>query len=470
MRGSPASSSRPATRPSSPGASTVSSATPTSAGGSAAPDSSGSPVASPWTRPSERPKRSTSRCSRSAAMRPEPFRGVGPGQTRVIRDVSALDGLAEAWDAIAAPAVSPMQQYAWARACAATFTGRRDLHVVAVCESVGLAVAPLIRRRDRFARVEFLGALELDEPSDVLASDEASLARLAEVLVRSRHPLLLKRIPAESPLVPALLRAYSGRGLVIRRRLSGFPWIPLDAGWSRPEDRLNTGRQSDLRRAQRIAEDLGAVRVEVFSPEPEDLAALLAEAFEVEAAGWKGRQGSALACDPTRQAFFRRYAAAACRRGILRLGFLRIGGRTAAMQLGVEWGGRFWLLKIGFDEAFARCSPGTLLMLEMVRRAAQRGLHAYELLGVSEPWTRMWTNLEHPCVSLRAYAGPGSGAPVVAADLPLGGWRGLIRPARYSDRPARAAGPRSRDTWANGQRPRGNPRTGAGTPLQTLSR
>jgi CelD/BcsL family acetyltransferase involved in cellulose biosynthesis len=361
-------------------------------------------------------------------MRPELFRRVPPGQTRVIRDVTALDGLAEAWDAIAAPAVSPMQQYAWARACAATFTGRRDLHVVAVSESVGLAVAPLVQRRDRLARVEFLGALELDEPSDVLASDEASLALLAEVLVRSGHPLLLKRIPAESPLVPALLRAYSGRGLVVRRRLSGFPWIPLHAGWTRPEDCLNAGRQSDLRRARRIAESIGAVRMEVFSPALADLGAVLAEAFAVEAAGWKGRQGSALACDPIRQAFFRRYAAAACRRGILRFGFLRIGGQTAAMQLGVEWGGRFWLLKIGFDEAFARCSPGTLLMLEMVRRAAQRGLHAYELLGVSEPWTRMWTELEHPCVSLRAYPASRTGAAALAADLATLGWRRLARP------------------------------------------
>src|SRR5262249_16919781 len=156
---------------------------------------------------------------------------------------------------------------------------------------------------------------------------------------------------------------------VIRRRLSGFPWIPLDAGWMSPEDRLNPGRQSDLRRARRIAETIGEVRVNVFSPAPEDLAALLGEAFEVEAARRKGRGGSALARGRIRPAFFRRYAAAACRRGILRLGFLRIGGQTAAMQLGVEWGGRFWLLKIGFDEAFARCSPGTLLMLEMVRHA-----------------------------------------------------------------------------------------------------
>lgn len=350
---------------------------------------------------------------------------------RIIRDVAALDGLAEAWDALAAPALSPMQQYAWARACAATFTGRRELHVVAVNESAGFAVAPLVRRRGVPGRVEFLGALELDEPADVIAADDASLALLAETLVRSGHPLLLKRIPAESPLVPALVRAYRGRGLVIHRRLGGFPWISLDESWTRPEERLNAGRRSDLRRARRIAEGIGPVHVEVLSPAPTDLGRLLREVFAVEAAGWKGRVGTALACDPVRQAFFRRYADAACRRGMLRIGFLRIGETPVAMQLGVEWGGRFWLLKIGYDEGFARCSPGSLLMVEMVRRAAGRGLASYELLGVSEQWTRMWTRAERPCVSLRAYPANGTGAAALAIDLAtVGWWRRLSRRTR----------------------------------------
>jgi CelD/BcsL family acetyltransferase involved in cellulose biosynthesis len=349
------------------------------------------------------------------------------GKSRVIRDIAGLDALAEAWDAIAAPAVCPMQQYAWARACAATFTRRRELHVVAVNESAGLAVAPLVRCPGRLGRIEFLGAFELDEPADVLAADDASLALLAEALVRSGQPLLLKRLRAESPLVPALMHAYRGRGIVVRRRLCGFPWIALDPGWTRPEQMLNSGRRSDLRRARRIAESMGPLRVEVLSPSPMELEPLLRAAFAVEAAGWKGRTGSALACDPIRQTFFRRYANAAARRGMLRLGFLRIGERPVAMQLGVEWDKRFWLLKVGFDEAFARCSPGTLLMLEMVRRAARRGLRSYELLGIPEPWTRLWTEREHPCVSVRAYPATRNGVMAMAADLATLGWRRLGR-------------------------------------------
>jgi CelD/BcsL family acetyltransferase involved in cellulose biosynthesis len=159
----------------------------------------------------------------------------------------------------------------------------------------------------------------------------------------------------------------------------------------------------------------------------------LREAFAIEAAGWEGRSGSALACDALRQKFFRSYAAAACRRGALRMGFLRVGERPIAMQLGVEAGGRFWLLKMGYDEAFARCSPGTLLMREMIARAAAEGLASFELLGITEPWTRMWTRLERPCVSLRAYPASPRGLAALASDAVVVSGRRLGAAVRSSD-------------------------------------
>jgi CelD/BcsL family acetyltransferase involved in cellulose biosynthesis len=107
--------------------------------------------------------------------------------------------------------------------------------------------------------------------------------------------------------------------------------------------------------------------------------------------------------DPDRRRFFEQYTAIASERGILRLCFLKIGGHTAAIQIAVESGGGFWLLKVGYDETFSRSSPGNLLMLETLRYAAKRGLRSYEFLGSAEPWTEMWTNRVRPCVSVRAY-------------------------------------------------------------------
>ena len=83
--------------------------------------------------------------------------------------------------------------------------------------------------------------------------------------------------------------------------------------------------------------------------------------------------------------------------------FLRLGGRAAAVQIAVQVAHGFWLLKIGYREEFARCSPGTLLMCETIAYAAKAGLRTYEFLGRDEAWLHMWNPLGCPCVSIAAY-------------------------------------------------------------------
>ena len=321
----------------------------------------------------------------------------------VIRSLEELEGLGDLWDALARSGM-PMQDHAWTRAAASSFAAEGRLHIVAAGVPPDVtAIAPLAWSRGGDGCLELIGMDELGEPMDFLYADPSALAPLTDALAGFGGCLSLTRVPAASPVIAALQRSYRGRGVVICRPVGGYPWIPLDARWREPEGQIGSGRRSDLRRARRIAEKMGPVSAEVVSPAPQQLDPLLEEAFRVEAASWKGREGTALAKDPGKAAFFRRYAAAMCTKGALRMCFLRIGDAVAAAQIAVTFGDRFWLLKIGYDEAFARCSPGTLLSLETIRYAAVRGLRSYEFLGGPEPWTRMWTDQERPCVSLRVY-------------------------------------------------------------------
>ncbi len=156
---------------------------------------------------------------------------------------------------------------------------------------------------------------------------------------------------------------------------------------------------------------------EIHTPDLDDLAALVDTAFAVEANSWKGETGTALAHDALRAVFYRQYFEEACTEGILRICFLRIGDRVAAMQLAVEQGGGFWLLKVGYDARFAGCSPGILLMRDTIRYAAEAGLKRYEFLGRAEAWTRVWTSTERPCVSLRVYPVGIRGLAALASDV-----------------------------------------------------
>jgi CelD/BcsL family acetyltransferase involved in cellulose biosynthesis len=159
------------------------------------------------------------------------------------------------------------------------------------------------------------------------------------------------------------------------------------------------------------------VSFEILSPEADAFDALFEEAIGVEARSWKGEAGTAIAADRAKESCFRHYFRSACEQGSFRIAFLRIDGRAVAMQMAIETLGRYWLFKIGFDEAFERCSPGTLLMLHTIGWAAERELEAYELLGNLEPWiAQFWTREQHDCVWVRAYPFNSRGAVALASD------------------------------------------------------
>src|SRR5262249_22180567 len=138
-----------------------------------------------------------------------PEAGGEPGSdgiaTRVIRRIEDLDDLEPVWDGVDQGTGSPMQRYEWVRACATAFATPDTLRVVVAGPVTHpTAIAPLVERSRPFPHVEVLGALELDEPVDVVGSDASAVRALAERVLDLHRPLLLKRLIAQSPLVSAL--------------------------------------------------------------------------------------------------------------------------------------------------------------------------------------------------------------------------------------------------------------------------
>jgi CelD/BcsL family acetyltransferase involved in cellulose biosynthesis len=350
---------------------------------------------------------------------------------RTVRTLSELDDIQPVWDSYSELVdwASPVQHHVWARTYAEVYGADSRLEVIMAGAGRAIGIAPLFRPRGRGRRLELIGVRELYEVMDFLYSDSSDIEALASAIAATRLPIVLRRMRQDSRALAALKTAYRGNAILFCRPARGCPWIALDDSWVNPEQHVNSGRRSDLRRMRRNAEKIGPVTCEILSPTREELPPLLDEAYRVEAAGWKGHNRTALLSDPSLGEFYRLYAAAAAECGILRLSFLRIGGEAAAMQLGVVTGNRFWLFKIGYSEKCARCSPGILLMLETIRFAAQARLRSYEFLGAAEPWLRNWTSLEHPCVSFRAYPANPRGIAALAAD----GVAASVRKVRSGD-------------------------------------
>lgn len=353
------------------------------------------------------------------------FKSRTAGSVRTIRTLDELDRLETLWERLAQPDGNPIKDFAYQRAWSEGLRNSQRLSVFLAERAGTAAIAPLVVNRGAPGWLTLLAA-EMYEVLDFLYDDQEVLQALVGEVARSGRPLFLKRLRGDSPALNAIYSAYRGKGVVVERPAPGSPWIPLDPSWGEPEAHLKPDRRSDLRRARRIAEKIGLFKCEILSPDPVRAPALIEEVFQVEATGWKGSNGSALATDPIRGAFFRRYTQTAAEQGKLRLAFLRLGGQAAAAQIAIESGGRFSLLRAGYHGAFSRCSPGILLTMESIRYASRRGLQSYEFNGEVEPWTRVWTKEERACCSIRTYPFQLRGLAALAAD----GWGTLARRIR----------------------------------------
>jgi hypothetical protein len=342
--------------------------------------------------------------------------------------IEELRTLAPFWDRLRTYMDAPYGSYPWALSSAGTLTFDGRLFVPLVVEDrTPIAAALLVRPRNRLAAVRQLGVEWHGEPGDFNYRDDDALRRLCESLAARRVPLLLARVPAESPVVSALRDAYGRRGRVVTKEQPSCPYLDVLPTEEATIAGLPSRLRSDLRRAARRAHQTGDSGFEHHSPGTEqELRPLWDQALSVEAAGWKGRRQSALAANAPVSPFYKAYADRACSLGTLRILLLKIGGETASMMIAVEQAKRLWVLKIGYDERFSRCSPGMLILEEGLRYAARQGLHSYEFLGADASWTRRWTDLERQTV--RVFACPYSFAGAAAAThLAAGRFRRRLR-------------------------------------------
>jgi CelD/BcsL family acetyltransferase involved in cellulose biosynthesis len=329
---------------------------------------------------------------------------------QVINNLDSLDRLADRWNSLGADLNSPMQDFIWSQVCARSVCANDKLKII--ISSVGekiVAIAPLMQPKGVLSPLKMLGVGKLYEPMDFLYKDISAVNSLAQALKKLGHAIDLERVPSDSPLIAALQQAYQGSGLVYITPNGFCPYIPLSEAWIEPEQQFNSGRRSDFRRAQKHAQKLGTVTYEILSPQPAEVESLLAQAYQVESKSWKGMVGSALAVDQEIGDFYRQYTLKASQQGSLRFCFLRIDGQAIAMQIAIERDSRFWLLKVGYDQDFSRCSAGNLLMLHTVKYAASSGFKSYEFLGSEELWTKVWTELVRSSVKVRVYPASISG-------------------------------------------------------------
>ncbi|HSM87307.1 MAG TPA: GNAT family N-acetyltransferase [Candidatus Limnocylindrales bacterium] len=127
-------------------------------------------------------------------------------------------------------------------------------------------------------------------------------------------------------------------------------------------------------------------------PDPE----VMRKFFELEAAGWKGQEGSAIRCEPATRAFYEQIAREAAEQGYFCLHSLQANGAMTAGAFSVFTEQTFFPMKIAHDEALRRGGPGHLLFNGILEECAKNGIPELFFGGNKDRYKTSWTSQTLP--------------------------------------------------------------------------
>jgi CelD/BcsL family acetyltransferase involved in cellulose biosynthesis len=323
---------------------------------------------------------------------------------KIIDSINGLKSIEEDCNRLADIVQMPLFRYEWLLNCARVLNKEKLFVLVQLSENRIKAIAPLvIVKRNLRERIEILGASLHNEPGGILFEDDQSLLELLKEISQYSGPVVFNRIrdfPSESLLFP---RTNSGKRKIVSTGTACIPYLPVTCSYENYQQTISPGRRSDLRRLMRIAAGIGNLSVEIVAPSSAEIDSYIDEIFETEASGWKKRVHTAMITDCRLGVFFRQYMRDAAGLGMLRLCYLRIQDTCVAAIAGIVHSNRFWILKTGYDERYAKCSPGILVMDEVIRYVFSKNLEAVEFLGSDEGWIHLWTKHYHRLYTYKIY-------------------------------------------------------------------
>lgn len=364
-------------------------------------------------------------------------------ETAMLTGLAGLDRLAPEWDALCAlpgPAQAPFFHPGWVRAHVCAFEAPTQLALfTARYQGRLIAVLPLIRERVWFRGLpvrRWRGAAGVHSLRFDLAAAAGPLgengARAIGRALRLRGGwdlIELRDVPAGGS-AEALLAEAQAHGCRIGRWASmQTPYIDLSmavgagAGAATPAGMQGTKAEfrHHLRRTRRKLEALAAGNaptklrlVRAPTSLPSQRAAELDAFYALEASGWKGRNGTAIACLPAVRRFYDQAAAALSAQHAFLLHRLELDGHPIAMSYSLCLGEQYYAIKWCYDELYAKYGPGHLLteaiLADCVQPAAGAPQRRFDFTGPDADYKQKWTQTRLPHSYLYIFRGGAWGA------------------------------------------------------------
>jgi len=319
---------------------------------------------------------------------------------RVAVGVEARLAVGAQWDAlyVRSGCVSPSMTGASLRAFFDHRLGHRQRAVVLLASDSGVLVGGLAlvasdrSRRFRFLKARAVGDVEAF-PADAMLDPSASPTLLGDMLTYlfASEPRLfsvtLRRVLDASP---ALALPTEGRTFSVRIQGAGCgSYLDVPPEGADLMGAFSGNFRKNLRKQRARLDELSDVSWR-FLRAPECRAHHLESLLALEAAGWKGRDRTAIACSRRDTRYYRDLVAGLAECGYLELHLLFTQDVLLAAQLAVRVGDTVTLLKIAYNEDYASIGPGNMLLLGLLRRESDSQESRRIDCVTDMPWHANW--------------------------------------------------------------------------------
>jgi CelD/BcsL family acetyltransferase involved in cellulose biosynthesis len=178
----------------------------------------------------------------------------------------------------------------------------------------------------------------------------------------------------------------------LQPRCNYLPCLPPDE----LAESLSRNFRGNLRKARNKLAKLNGVEFISACSQPE-IDRAFDEFLAVEASGWKGTAGerSAINLDGRVLGFYQSLTRNFSRIGACEINLLRAEGSCIAGQFCLIAGDTSYILKIGYDEAYAQVAPGNMLLEHTIQRYLREGSIKYVNLVTDTPWHSFWKPLSY---------------------------------------------------------------------------
>ena len=301
---------------------------------------------------------------------------------KIFDDFKYLDKYKDDWPVLAASLKIPTVEYQWFKESLIAFHQNDEINIVCILKESSLSAAAFLFRSKAAQNNHYLQLFSsnyLFEPSGLLYKDKSALLDLLDALKNIGIPLLLSRVPVSLIQSAGICRWHS-KGLWFVLPDTGSQFINISGDFNTFERMLSSRRRYDLKRATNNSKSRGEIEYRIFKPDHMKIGQILDQAFDIEDRSWKGEKGSSINKKPELSICFRNYLSALSREGKVIVGFMDINKRSISCVISILEYDRIWILKTGYDPEYRECSPGILLIHQLIKYAFDHKLSGIEFL------------------------------------------------------------------------------------------